>query len=81
MDLAEVIIKPIITEKATQTTSLGRYAFLVNKQATKKQITQAMKTFFGVHPQRVWTGVVRGQKKALVQLAEGEKIDLFESGE
>jgi len=92
MDLNNVIKKPIITEKSTESTGLGRYAFLVDRQANKKEIAQAVKRFFGVHPQKVWTVMMpgkksakgrlsSGRKKAIVQLAEGEKIDIFETGE
>jgi len=82
MDLNNVIKKPIITEKSTEATGLGRYAFLIDRKANKKEIAQAVKRFFGVHPQKVWTIMMPGKKKkAIVQLAEGEKIDIFETGE
>lgn len=97
MDLKDVIKKPIITEKATQETALGRYSFKVDKRANKKEITRAVGEFFKVHVQKVRTVTVRGKrkrigrsrreirlsnwKKAIVQLAEGEKIDVFETGE
>lgn len=88
MDLQEVIKKPIITEKSTQATALGKYAFEVDRRANKKEIAKAVEKFFGVHVRKVWTAMMpnRGRqtskrKKAIVQLAEGEKIDLFETGE
>lgn len=81
MDLTNVIKKPIITEKSTEATSLGRYTFLVDKKANKKEIAQAVKKFFGVQVQKVWTSMIRGRKKAIIQLGEGEKIDIFETGE
>jgi large subunit ribosomal protein L23 len=81
MDLAEVIKKPIITEKATQESAFGKYSFAVDKRANKKEIARAVAKFLGVTPQKVWTMVRSGQKRAIVQLAEGEKIDLFETGE
>lgn len=88
MDLKDVIKKPIITEKSTQATALAKYAFEVDRRANKKEIAQAVEKFFGVHPQKVWTATTpdKGRqtskkKKAIVQLAEGEKIDLFETGE
>lgn len=82
MNLAKVIKKPIITEKSTEATKLGRYTFEVDKRANKIQIAQAVGKSFDVHPQKVWTlGAKGGRKKAIVQLAEGEKIDAFVKGE
>lgn len=82
MKLANVIKKPIITEKSTQATSLGKYAFQVDKKANKKEIAKAVEKFFGVHVQKIWTAMMPDKrKKATVQLAEGEKIDIFETGE
>ncbi len=81
MDLSKVIKKPIITEKATGATALGKYAFEVDKRANKKEIARAVAKFLGVHPQKVWTINRGGKKRTIVQLAEGEKIDLFETGE
>jgi len=82
MDLKEVIKKPMITEKSTQATALGKYSFWVDKRANKKEIARAVREFFGVKVKKVWTQTYQGKgKKAIVQLAEGEKIALFESGE
>lgn len=82
MKLAKIIKRPIITEAATKAMSLNRYSFLVDQQANKKEIARAVEKFFGVHVQNVrTTKSPRGGKKALVQLVEGEKIDLFKSGE
>ena len=93
MDLKDVIKRPIITEKSTQMTSLGRYTFQVDKRAKKKEIKRAVEKFFGVKVKKVRTIIMRGKKrrvgrlrketqaadwkKAIVQLAAGEKIDLF----
>lgn len=82
MNLNQVIKKPIITEKSTEATSFGRYAFEVDKKATKGEIKRAMEKFFEVKALKVWTSVrPKKGKKAIVQLAEGQKIDLFKSGE
>jgi len=79
MDLAEVLKKPIITEKSTQAASLGRYTFWVDKRATKKEIARAVATFFKVRVEKVWTMRTgnKEEKKAVVQLAAGEKLDIF----
>jgi len=92
MNLKDIIKKPIISEKSTEATSLGRYSFQVAREANKIQIAKAVEDLFDVHVQKVWTETMpkkksakgrssSGQKKAIVQLAEGEKIDLFETGE
>lgn len=82
MDLKDVIKKPIISEKANEAISSNRYTFGVSPQANKKEITKAVEKFFNVHVKKVWSARISGkQKKAVVQLAEGEKIDLFKTGE
>ena len=44
-----IIVKPIITEKANALTeSLGRYSFVVNKNANKVQIKSAIESTYGV---------------------------------
>ena len=91
-----VLIKPIITEKATTDSEVNnRYAFVVNNNANKIEIKDAVEAVYGVsvtkvrtinvRPERktryTKTGVVTGKtsavKKALVQVAEGETIDLY----
>ena len=45
----EIIIKPIVTEKVTKLTDkLNRYAFKVNKDANKLQISQAVEKMYNV---------------------------------
>jgi large subunit ribosomal protein L23 len=78
MNLGKVIKKPIITEKSTELTSLGKYTFLVDKRAKKGEVARAVEKHFDVHVNEVWITRARGgDKKAAVQLAEGEKLDLF----
>lgn len=97
MDLTYVLKRPLVTEKSTLSLSKGKYTFEVDRQATKKEITKAVEDTFGVHVKGVQTITKRGKtrrigrariktlqsdwKKAIVQLAEGEKIDIFETGE
>ena len=75
-------------------TAHGRYAFAVSKEATKRDIAQAVGTVFGVKVVSVKTMIVKGKarrfgrfrsqtrlpdwKKAVVALAKGEKIEVFE---
>ena len=91
-----ILIKPIITEKATADSELNnKYAFVVNNNANKIEIKDAVEAAYGVSVTKVRTlnvrpdrksrytktGVVTGKtsayKKALVQVAEGETIDLY----
>ena len=91
-----ILIKPIITEKATNDSELNnRYSFVVNNQANKIEIKDAVESAYGVSVEKVRTmnvrpdrrtrytktGIVTGKtnayKKAIVQLAEGETIDLY----
>jgi len=64
MQLAEVLIKPIITEKANnQQEKLRRYAFKVNRKANKLEIKKAVEEFYGVSVVDVNTVVVPGKNK------------------
>ena len=91
-----ILIKPIITEKATADSELNnKYAFVVDNKANKIEIKDAVESAYNVSVTKVRTinvrpdrktrytktGVVTGKtsayKKALVQVAEGETIDLY----
>jgi len=91
-----ILIKPIITEKATADSELNnRYSFVVSNKANKIEIKGAIESAYGVSVTKVRTinvrpdrksrftktGVITGKtsafKKALVQVAEGETIDLY----
>lgn len=97
MDIKDVLKRPVVTEKTSQKMAEGKYTFQVDRRATKKEVALAVEKAFGVHVQGAWTIMVRGKKKrmlkakkeiqkpdrkkAIVELREGEKIDLFETGE
>ena len=91
-----ILIKPIITEKATNDSELNnRYTFQVNVKSNKVEIKKAVENAYGVSVEKVRTinvrpdrstrytkaGIQHGKtnavKKAIVQLAEGESIDLY----
>ncbi|QFZ53864.1 50S ribosomal protein L23 [Oceanihabitans sp. IOP_32] len=91
-----ILIKPIITEKATTNSELRNcYTFAVNTKANKVEIKKAVEAVYGVSVEKVRTinvrpdrstkhtktGIQNGKtnavKKAIVQLAEGEMIDLY----
>jgi large subunit ribosomal protein L23 len=64
MKLTEVLIKPIITEKANnQSEKLRRYSFKVNRKANKLEIRKAVEEFYGVSVIDVNTVVVPGKNK------------------
>jgi large subunit ribosomal protein L23 len=64
MKLSEVLIKPILTEKANaQQESLHRYAFKVARKANKLEIKKAVEEFYGVSVIDVNTAVVPGKNK------------------
>ncbi len=88
----QVILRPLITEKATVLASEGKYAFEVDRRANKNQVRQAVEKAFDVNVVKVNTMNVRGKirrvgarpnrtrdwKKAIVTLVEGDTIQLFE---
>lgn len=92
----DILIKPIITEKATSDSELyNRYGFEVNPSANKIQIKQAVEEQYNVSVTAVRTmnvrrnrrtrytkngfqvGKTKAIKKAFVQLADGDMIDLY----
>lgn len=87
-----VVIRPLITEKATLLAGDRKYAFEVDRRANKNQIRSAVQMAFDVQVTKVNTLNVRGKrrmvgrrvsqtrswKKAIVTLAEGNSIQIFE---
>jgi large subunit ribosomal protein L23 len=87
-----VIIRPVISEKSYALIAEGKYTFRVHERANKTQIAQAVEDAFGVGVASVRTSKVRAKpkrrglhhgktrswKKAIVQLAAGQRIELFE---
>jgi large subunit ribosomal protein L23 len=86
----ELVRSPVITEKATLLTDRNQVVFRVAIAATKPEIKVAVETLFGVKVLGVNTLVQKGKtkrfkgrpgvrsdvKKAYVQLADGQSIDL-----
>jgi large subunit ribosomal protein L23 len=86
----DVIVSPVITEKATMAAESNKVVFNVQKIATKAQIKAAVEKLFDVKVERVNTLLRKGKtkafrgvrgtqsdvKKAVVTLAEGHKIDV-----
>lgn len=64
MKLTEVLVKPILTEKANnQQEKLRRYAFKVSRKANKLEIKKAIEGFYGVTVTDVNTAVIPGKNK------------------
>lgn len=92
-DPREVLIRPVVTERSTfAMDELNAVTFVVKKDANKIEIRRAVEEMFDVKVLDVRTMNVRGKwrrvgratgkkpgyKKAIVKLAEGERIDVYE---
>jgi large subunit ribosomal protein L23 len=65
MKPSDVLIKPILTEKANaQQDKLRRYAFKVAKKANKLEIKKAIETFYGVTVTNVNTSIIPAKNKS-----------------
>lgn len=65
MKLADVLVRPVITEKVNnQIERSGRYTFVVDKKANKLEVKKAVEDFYGVKVNDVNTIVVPGKNKS-----------------
>ncbi|MCL2440839.1 MAG: 50S ribosomal protein L23 [Treponema sp.] len=92
MQYEDILIEPVLSEKANQLREEGKYVFKVAPSATKTQIKEAVRKLFNVNPVSCTTMVVGGKpkrlryrsgytstwKKAIVRLPKDEKIAIFE---
>jgi len=92
VDPSQVIIRPVVSEKSYVLATAGKYTFRVHPDAHKTQIKQAVEELFDVQVRDVRTisvpskpkrrgytsGRTREWKKAVVQLAEGQSIPIFQ---
>ncbi|TDE27019.1 50S ribosomal protein L23 [Actinomadura sp. 6K520] len=90
-DPRDVIIAPVVSEKSYGLLDENKYTFVVRPDANKTQIKQAVEAVFGVKVTNVNTlnrqgkrkrtrfgyGKRKDTKRAIVSLAEGERIDIF----
>ncbi|HWK97513.1 MAG TPA: 50S ribosomal protein L23 [Pseudolabrys sp.] len=86
----DVILSPVITEKATMASEFNKVTFKVRRDATKPQIKEAVEKLFDVKVKNVNTLVRQGKikafrnrlgqqsdvKRAVVTLEEGHRIDV-----
>lgn len=96
MDLQDVIIRPVISERSMKDAAAGKFTFAVLQKATKKDVKSAVAKAFAVNVVGVATTRVKGKKKrygqrrtqtqlpswkrAVVKLKTGEKIPVFDVG-
>ena len=92
MEARDIIIKPVVTEKSIGMMENNKYVFKVALKANKIEIKKAVEEIFKVKVVDVNTVRVKGKekrmgrsvgktsdyKKAIVQLAEGDSIEIFE---
>jgi len=65
MKLSDVLIKPILSEKANkQAEKANRFTFVVDKKANKLEIKKAIELFYGVQVENVNTIIVPSKAKA-----------------
>ncbi|MCD0450340.1 50S ribosomal protein L23 [Actinocorallia sp. API 0066] len=90
-DPRDILLAPVVSEKSYGLLDEGKYTFLVAPDANKVQIRQAVEEVFGVKVTGVNTinrqgkrkrtrygyGKRKDTKRAIVSLAEGERIDIF----
>jgi large subunit ribosomal protein L23 len=92
MPYEDILIEPVLSEKANLMREQGKYVFKVAQSANKIQIKEAVRRLFNVHPvsctvmtvggkpkrQRNRAGYTPSWKKAIVRLSKDEKISVFE---
>ena len=88
----DILLEPVLSEKANMLREQGKYVFKVNPAANKIQIKEAVRRLYNVNPVSCTIMVVGGKpkrlrykagftsswKKAIVRLAKDEKISIFE---
>jgi large subunit ribosomal protein L23 len=92
MQLYEVLLKPLVTEKNTTLAAAGKYVFEIGKTANKYEVKNAVEKAFKVTVTAVNITTTPGEmrrvgrnkvirpsrKKAVVTLKAGDKIEFFE---
>ena len=92
IEAESILVKPLITEKISDLAAFGKYSFEVKKDANKLSVKKAVSVVYGVKVNNVRIINVQGKnvrygkhsgrtkdwKKAIVTLAPGEKLELYE---
>ena len=93
-DPRDIIVRPVISEKTYGLLDENKYTFVVDQRANKTQIRQAIEVIFDVTVTNVNTmnrvgkrkrrGLIVGKrsdtKRAIVTVADGDEIELFDAG-
>ena len=88
----EIIVRPLITEKTMKLVDAGQYTFEVKQGSNKVEVKKAVEELFNVKVTSVnivntlsktrrvgkYEGLRPAVQKAIVKLAEGQKLDVFE---
>lgn len=88
----KILLRPLITEKATEVGALNKYEFLVSREATRSRVAEMVEKIYGVSPIKVnivrtlgkkvrhgkKSGTTKDKKKAIVTLAAGDKVEIYE---
>jgi large subunit ribosomal protein L23 len=90
----DVIIRPVVSEKSYASIERNAYTFLVDRRANKTEIKEAIQKIWDVRVvsvntinrkgkvrrRRLVKGKTADEKRAVVTLAEGDSIEIFEAG-
>ena len=90
----DIVIRPVVSEKSYAGLDRNTYTFLVDKRANKTEIKEAIQQIWNVQVTSVRTLNRKGkvkrrrttlgkrpdEKRAIVTLAEGDRIEIFETG-
>ncbi len=90
----DVIVRPVVSEKSYAGLDRNTYTFLVDRRANKTEIKEAVQAIWDVRVMSVNTMNRRGkvkrrrftqgrradEKRAIVTLADGDSIEIFETG-
>ena len=90
----DVIIRPVVSEKSYAGIEVNTYTFLVDKRSNKTEIKEAIQQIWNVQVtsvrtlnrkgkvkrRRYTTGKRADETRAIVTLAEGDHIEIFETG-
>ena len=92
MEAGQIVLAPVVSEKSYSAIDHDVYTFVVAPEANRTEIKQAVEAIFNVHVMKVNTMWRQGkekrtrytvgrrttQKRAVVTLAEGDKIEIFQ---
>ncbi len=90
-EMTQILIEPVVSERSTYLNEIDKYVFVVQKDANKIEIKQAVEKLFDVKVDKVNIVNVQGKrkrrrfkigkrpdwKKAIITLQEGQKIELM----